>query len=134
MYSPLLFSFLLLANIIIADDGTAPDNIQGQSFLSILKESKTQVRQLVFSEHDWHVYKNHERMVRFGDFVYVKKLPETRLRIRYSISCRAGAMKSPRRRKEDRSSIAGICEVLPRRRIVPFEQGSESANELGGKS
>ncbi|MFL3658893.1 MAG: hypothetical protein ACJ07L_12695 [Opitutales bacterium] len=54
------------------DDGTAPDNIQGQSFLSILKESKTQVRQLVFSEHDWHVYKNHERMVRFGDFVYVK--------------------------------------------------------------
>jgi hypothetical protein len=61
------------------DDGTAPDNIQGQSFLSILKESKTQVRQLVFSEHDWHVYKNHERMVRFGDFVYVKKITQTSL-------------------------------------------------------
>ena len=43
-------------------------------------------------------------------------------------------MKSARRRKEDRGSTAGIREVLPRRRIVPFEQGSESANELGGKS
>ena len=134
MYSPLLLPFLLLANIIIADDGTAPDNIQGQSFLSILKESKTQVRQLVFSEHDWHVYKNHERMVRFGDFVHVKKLPKPRLQIRYSISCKAGGIKSARRRKEDRGSTAGIREVLPRIRIVPFEQGSESANELGGKS
>jgi N-sulfoglucosamine sulfohydrolase len=47
-------------------------SIQGRSFVPILKDPKTEVRQMVFSEHNWHVYKNHERMVRFGDFVYIK--------------------------------------------------------------
>jgi N-sulfoglucosamine sulfohydrolase len=49
-----------------------PECIQGQSFVPILKDPKSQVRELVFSEHNWHVYKNHERMVRFGDFLYIK--------------------------------------------------------------
>ncbi len=49
-----------------------PDCVQGQSFLPILKNPKTTVRDMIFSEHNWHVYKNHERMVRFGDFVYIK--------------------------------------------------------------
>lgn len=49
-----------------------PDRIQGQSFVPILKDPKAAVRQMVFSEHNWHVYKNHERMVRFGDFAYIK--------------------------------------------------------------
>ena len=49
-----------------------PACIQGQSFVPILKNPKAAMRQLVFSEHNWHVYKNHERMVRFGDFVYIK--------------------------------------------------------------
>ena len=49
-----------------------PECIQGQSFVPILKDPKARVRDLVFSEHNWHVYKNHERMVRFGDFLYVR--------------------------------------------------------------
>ena len=49
-----------------------PECIQGQSFTPILKDPKAEVRQMIFSEHNWHVYKNHERMVRFGDFVYIK--------------------------------------------------------------
>ncbi len=49
-----------------------PKCIQGQSFVPILKNPTSEVRQMVFSEHNWHVYKNHERMVRFGDFVYIK--------------------------------------------------------------
>ncbi len=49
-----------------------PDCVQGRSFLPILENPNTEVRQMVFSEHNWHVYKNHERMVRFGDFVYIK--------------------------------------------------------------
>ena len=49
-----------------------PDCIQGQSFVSILKDPQVTVRDLVFAEHNWHVYKNHERMVRFGDFLYIK--------------------------------------------------------------
>ena len=27
---------------------------------------------MVFSEQNWHVYQNHSRLVRFGDFVYIK--------------------------------------------------------------
>jgi N-sulfoglucosamine sulfohydrolase len=49
-----------------------PECIQGRSFVPILKDPKASVRDLVFSEHNWHVYKNHERMVRFGDFLYIK--------------------------------------------------------------
>ncbi len=49
-----------------------PECIQGRSFVPILKDPKAEVRQMVFSEHNWHVYKNHERMVRFGDFAYIK--------------------------------------------------------------
>jgi len=49
-----------------------PESIQGQSFVSILKDPKAEIRDMIFSEHNWHVYKNHERMVRFGNFVYIK--------------------------------------------------------------
>jgi arylsulfatase len=49
-----------------------PAFIQGRSFMPILNDPKTQVREVVFAEHNWHVYKNHERMVRFGNFLYIK--------------------------------------------------------------
>jgi arylsulfatase len=49
-----------------------PDCIQGVSFLPILKDPKATTRDMTFSEHNWHVYKNHERMVRFGDYMYIK--------------------------------------------------------------
>lgn len=46
--------------------------IQGQSFVPILKDPRAVVRELVFAEHNWHVYQSHERMVRFGDYLYIK--------------------------------------------------------------
>ena len=46
--------------------------IQGQSFLPILKNPKAKVRDVVFAEHNWHVFQAHERMVRFEDFLYIK--------------------------------------------------------------
>lgn len=49
-----------------------PPCIQGRSFLPILKDPNAQVREVVFAEHNWHVYKNHERMVRFEDYLYIK--------------------------------------------------------------
>jgi arylsulfatase len=49
-----------------------PECVQGLSFVPILKDPTATVREMVFSEHNWHVYKNHERMVRFGDFLYIK--------------------------------------------------------------
>ncbi|HAW99515.1 MAG TPA: heparan N-sulfatase, partial [Opitutae bacterium] len=35
-------------------------------------DPKAQVREVVFAEHNWHVYKNHERMVRFDDYLYIR--------------------------------------------------------------
>jgi len=49
-----------------------PACIQGRSFVPILKDPNATVRELVFAEQNWHVYRNHSRMVRFGDFTYIK--------------------------------------------------------------
>ena len=49
-----------------------PEAIQGVSFMPILKDPKATVRTVVFAEHNWHVYQNHERMVRFGNWLYIK--------------------------------------------------------------
>ena len=46
--------------------------IQGVSFIPILKNPKQTVREMVFAEQNWHVYKNHSRLVRFGNFAYIK--------------------------------------------------------------
>lgn len=49
-----------------------PPDVQGQSFVPILEDPEAEVREVVFAEHNWHVYKSHERMVRFGDYLYIK--------------------------------------------------------------
>jgi arylsulfatase len=46
--------------------------IQGVSFAPILKNPKAKVRDYVFAEHNWHVYQAHERMVRAGDWLYIR--------------------------------------------------------------
>ena len=50
----------------------SPECVQGRSFLPILEKAEIAIREVVFAEHNWHVYKNHERMVRFGDYLYIK--------------------------------------------------------------
>ncbi|KJF43968.1 sulfatase family protein [Draconibacterium sediminis] len=52
-------------------DVAVPENYQGVSFLQILKNPEAEVRQMVFSEHNWHDYEAHERMVRTKDFLYL---------------------------------------------------------------
>ena len=48
-----------------------PAVIQGRSFLPILKDPEATIRDMVFAEQNWHVYKNNSRMVRFGDYLYI---------------------------------------------------------------
>ena len=48
-----------------------PAVIQGRSFLPILKDPEATIRDMVIAEQNWHVYKNHSRMVRFGDYLYI---------------------------------------------------------------
>ena len=49
-----------------------PERIQGRSFLPMLQDPEATIRDMVFAEQNWHVYKNHSRMVRFGDYLYIK--------------------------------------------------------------
>lgn len=46
--------------------------MQGISFAPILAYPKATIRDIAFSEHNWHVTQAHERMVRTGDYLYIK--------------------------------------------------------------
>lgn len=48
-----------------------PERYQGKSFLGILKNPSAEIRKEVFSEHNWHDFEAHERMVRTKEFLYV---------------------------------------------------------------
>lgn len=68
-----LISVIDLAPTCLELAGLAPPaSFQGCSFLPILKDPEATTRDMVFAEHNWHVYQNHERMVRFGDYLYIK--------------------------------------------------------------
>jgi N-sulfoglucosamine sulfohydrolase len=45
-------------------------NFQGKSFAHLLKQPKQEFRKYVFSEHNWHDYEAHERMLRSKEFLY----------------------------------------------------------------
>jgi len=48
-----------------------PVEFQGTSFAEILRNPSAEVRTAVFSEHNWHDFEAHERMIRTKDFLYV---------------------------------------------------------------
>ena len=59
-------TFLQLAGVKI------PDNFQGKSLLTVLKNPHMPFRNYVFAEHNWHDQEAHERMVRTKDYLYIK--------------------------------------------------------------
>jgi arylsulfatase len=50
----------------------APATIQGVSFAKVLKDPNAVSRDYVFAEHNWHVFGAHERMLRHGDWLYIR--------------------------------------------------------------
>lgn len=48
------------------------ERVQGVSFVPILEDPTTVVREVAFAEQNWHVFQAHQRMVRTGDFLYIK--------------------------------------------------------------
>lgn len=48
-----------------------PDEYQGKSFVPVLKNPTSEIRTAIFSEHNWHDYEAHERMIRTKDYLYV---------------------------------------------------------------
>lgn len=58
---------------------TSDPRIQGVSFQKLLTQPEKKIRDYAFAEHNWHVYQAHERMVRTGDFLYIRNaLPNQR--------------------------------------------------------
>lgn len=54
----------------------SPKEYQGKSFTPMLKNPGAEIRKNVFSEHNWHDYQAHERMIRTKDYLYlVNALP-----------------------------------------------------------
>ena len=59
-------TILELANV------ACPPTVQGVSLVPLLLNPNDCVRDFVFAEHNWHTQRYHERMVRYGDFVYIR--------------------------------------------------------------
>lgn len=49
-----------------------PDSMQGVSMLPVFENSSTTIRDVAFSEHNWHDYEAHGRSVRSGDYLLVR--------------------------------------------------------------
>jgi len=49
-----------------------PDTFQGRSFLAQVAHPEAAICEMVFAERNWHVEYAHERMVRRGDWVYLR--------------------------------------------------------------
>ncbi len=59
-------TFLELANV------PKDSRMQGVSFANILKDPSAKIRDYVFAEHNWHVYKAHERLIRWKNWTLIR--------------------------------------------------------------
>ncbi|MEX2594550.1 MAG: sulfatase [Anditalea sp.] len=67
-----LISVIDIAPTLFEIAGIAPlEGFQGQSFANLFRDPGSEHRQFVYSEHNWHDYEAHERMVRSKNFLYV---------------------------------------------------------------
>src|SRR5690606_32106089 len=75
-----LISAIDIAPTILELAGVEKDKrIQGKSFKKLLVNKEENIRDFAFAEHNWHVFRAHERMVRFGDWLYIRnEYPERR--------------------------------------------------------
>lgn len=49
-----------------------PETFQGISLMPMLEDPAARVRDYVFAERNWHVLRSHERLVRQGNYVYIR--------------------------------------------------------------
>lgn len=67
----LVSSIDFAATILDLAGATKPISVQGVSIAPVLQSPSAVVRNVAFSERNWHVYQTHERSVRIGDWLYI---------------------------------------------------------------
>lgn len=70
--SSLVSTIDIAPTILTALGMTIPPQVQGMSVLPIARQPSLQTRQLLFGERNWHTQRGIGRMVRQGDYVYLK--------------------------------------------------------------
>lgn len=48
------------------------ERVQGVTFRPVLENPEVETRDVAFAEQNWHVFQAHQRMVRTGDFLYIR--------------------------------------------------------------
>jgi len=68
-----LVSAIDIAPTILELVGLKPtQSLQGVSMMPLLADPASSIRRYVFAEHNWHAQIAHERMVRHGNYVYIR--------------------------------------------------------------
>ncbi|MCA9200013.1 MAG: sulfatase, partial [Planctomycetales bacterium] len=96
-------TILSLANLPI------PETVQGVSLVPVLNDPDQTVRTVAFAERNWHVFQNHARAVRSGDWLYVwNAWPE-----RHNLSGESAAFRFP--------DVKEYWEAAERGELKPFQ-------------
>nr|MBI1228856.1 sulfatase-like hydrolase/transferase [Cytophagales bacterium] len=75
----LVSSIDLAPTVLELADLPLPESFQGISFVPVFDKHGAVVREVAFAERNWHRYSAHERMVRIGDWLYIRNnFPFTR--------------------------------------------------------
>ena len=71
--SPSLVSAIDIAPAILEAAGlSVPPQVQGISLLPVCRKPETEIHQFIFGERNWHTQRACGRMVRWGNFVYMR--------------------------------------------------------------
>lgn len=68
----LLSSIDIAPTLLTAAGLPVPPQVQGADFMSVCRDPRKSIRDIVFGERNWHVQRACQRMVRQGDYVYVR--------------------------------------------------------------
>ncbi|GAB5441294.1 MAG: sulfatase [Fuerstiella sp.] len=68
----LVSSIDVSATILELADVPIPDTVQGRSFQKVLADPHAVTRHVAFAERNWHVFQNHARAVRCGNWLYIR--------------------------------------------------------------
>lgn len=118
----LVSSMDLASTIVELAHLTRPTSFQGVSLAPVLEDPETVVRDVAFAERNWHVFQNHQRAVRHGDWLYIwNAWPD-----RYAVSAESATFTFP--------SVRELWDAADDGKLTPAQelvtQGTQPAEML----